>query len=129
MKKKLISPLINLKKLNIRLLETSEDIDDANTFIARQHNLGEKKPIGYRMYYAVEYMHKGSIVWVAVLLFDKAIDRVAVRDSEIGWDPAVREQNIKHIANNSRFAIHESARTIPNMASYVLSAIINKLGG
>jgi len=69
------------------------------------------------MYYAAS--HKGQ--WVAVLLFDSAVERNHMREAAIGWSREQCQERRQHIANNSRFLVGKAYRNIPNLASKILS--------
>ena len=91
---------IDFDKIKVKPVFDYFDRADISSVLSRCHPLGDKKCIGKRISYAASY--RGE--WVAVLMFDKAIDRNKHREAEIGWMKGQVSERIKHVANNSRFA-------------------------
>jgi len=108
---------IDLDKIKVKPVFDYFDRADISSVLSRCHPLGDKKCIGKRISYAASY--RGE--WVAVLMFDKAIDRNKHREAEIGWMKGQVSERIKHVANNSRFALLPKYAGVPNLASKVLS--------
>ena len=96
---------------------------DISTVLSRCHPLGDKKAIGRRISYAASY--KG--VWVAVAMFDKAVDRNKYREQAIGWNQTQLKERLKHVANNSRFVVLPKYAGTENLASKVLSLISDRI--
>lgn len=114
---------LELKDLKVSVLLDPNDVDLARTALSRAHVLGTKKTIGHYLYYAVSY--RGE--WVAVLLFDQAIDFQKYRDREIGWSTEQIRERRCHVANNSRFCLSPSYRGQKNLASKVLSLVTKQI--
>jgi len=91
-----------------------------NTFweylVRRYHYLGYKGVIGRFIKYTI-YLDNTP---VACTGFTGAALRVTCRDNWIGWDDAIRRNNLKHISNNFRFVIFPWAK-IKYLASHILS--------
>lgn len=110
---------LNLDKIKVEPVYDYFDRADVSSVLSRCHPLGEKKAIGCRINYVASY--RGE--WLAVLVFDKAVDFNKHRESEIGWTTSQVRSRRKHIANNSRFAILPKYRGVANLASKVLSLV------
>ena len=110
---------IDINKLKVEPVYEYFDRADVESVLSRCHPLGAKKGIGRRISYAASY--RGE--WVAVLLFDKAVDRNKSRKAKIGWSTSQEKERRQHVANNSRFVILPKYHNIPNLASRVLSLV------
>ena len=115
--------IIDINKIKVKPVYDYYDRADVSTVLSRCHPLGEKKAIGKRISYAASYQGE----WVAVAMFDKAVDRNKHRESQIGWSKSQKSERIKHIANNSRFAVTPKYAGVPNLASKVLSLISDRI--
>lgn len=109
--------VIDIKEIKVEPVYDYFERADVSTVLSRFHPLGEKKAIGQRISYAASY--RG--VWVAVLMFDRAVDRNKHREVRIGWSSKQVEARRKHIANNSRFVVLPKYQGVPNLASKILS--------
>jgi hypothetical protein len=114
---------MDINKIKVEPVYDYFDRADVSSVLSRCHPLGEKKAIGNRISYVASY--RGE--WVAVLMFDKAVDRNKHRKAEIGWNAGQEAERRKHIANNSRFAILPAYRGIANLASKVLSLVSSRI--
>lgn len=114
---------IDLNKIKVKPVYDYYDRADVSTVLSRCHPLGDKKAIGKRISYAASY--RGE--WIAVAMFDKAVDRNKYREASIGWNKFQLKERVKHVANNSRFAIIPKFEGIPNLASKVLSLITDRI--
>jgi hypothetical protein len=114
---------IDLNKIKVKPVYDYYDRADVSTVLSRCHPLGDKKAIGNRISYAASY--RGE--WIAVAMFDKAVDRNKYREASIGWNKFQLKERVKHVANNSRFAIIPKFEGIPNLASKVLSLITDRI--
>lgn len=63
---------------------------------------------------------------VACLAWSSTVFRIRCRDEYIGWSDQARNQNIRHVVNNSRFLILPWIK-IGNLASHLLSRSIKDL--
>jgi len=114
---------IDINKIKVEAVYDYFDRADVETVLSRCHPLGAKKAIGRRISYAASY--RGE--WVAVLLFDKAVDRNKSRKVKIGWSTEQEKERRQHIANNSRFAIVPAYENVPNLASKILSMVAARI--
>jgi len=114
---------LDLDKIRVKPVYDYFERADVSSVLSRCHPLGDKKAIGNRISYAASY--KGE--WVAVLMFDKAIDSNKHREREIGWNKEQSRTRIKHVANNSRFAVLPKYTGVPNLASKVLSLVSSRI--
>lgn len=110
---------IDLSKIKVEPVYDYFERADVETVLSRCHPLGAKKAIGNRINYVASY--RG--VWVAVLVFDKAVDRNKHREAQIGWNAEQVKSRVKHIANNSRFAVLPKFEKIQNLSSKILSMV------
>lgn len=114
---------IDINKIKVRPAYDYYDRADVSTVLSRCHPLGEKKAIGKRISYVASYQGE----WVAVAMFDKAVDRNKHREKQIGWSKSQQKERIKHIANNSRFAVIPKYAGTQNLASKILSLISDRI--
>jgi hypothetical protein len=114
---------IDLSQIKVKPVYDYFDRADISSVLSRFHPLGDKKEIGNRISYTASY--RGE--WVAVLVFDKAVDRNARREHRIGWTSSQVVHMRKHIANNSRFLVAPEWAGVPNLASKVLSLATNRI--
>ena len=114
---------LDLTKLKIKQVRDYFDRADVESVLSRCHPLGHRKAIGKRISYVVHY--RGE--WVAVLVFDKAVERNQKREARIGWSQEQRNERIKHIANNSRFLIIPKFQGVKNLASKALAMATDRL--
>lgn len=77
--KKSTAKLIDLNEIKVRPITSPHDIDDAVTILSKHHPLGCRSAQGRRMYYVATCKRD----WVAVLLFDNAVERNHMRESTI----------------------------------------------
>jgi hypothetical protein len=113
------SMAIDIDKIKVEPVYDYFDRAEVSSVLSRCHPLGEKKAMGHRISYAASY--RGE--WVAVLMFDKAVDRNKHREARIGWSSEQVASRRKHIANNSRFLVLPKYQGIPNLASKILSMV------
>lgn len=114
---------IDINKIKVEAVYDYFDRADVESVLSRCHPLGAKKGIGRRISYAASY--RGA--WVAVLLFDKAVDRNKSRKAKVGWSKEQEKERRQHIANNSRFAILPKYQNIANLASKILSMVAARI--
>ena len=93
-----------------------------DSLMRQHHYLGLKALVGESIRYVATY--KGQ--WLALLSWSAAALNCKVRDRWIGWYPALKQQQLPLIANNSRFLIFPQFK-IPNLASRILSLNLRRL--
>ena len=86
-----------------------------NYLVHRYHYEGFRIIVGSHLKY---------IAWtgdrpIACLSWSSSVFRIAARDRFIGWEPAARSANIRHVVNNSRFLILPWVK-VKNLASHLL---------
>jgi hypothetical protein len=94
-----------------------------NCLLSQYHYLGHRTTVGENLGYLVR---DGQGRPLACVLFGSAAWKTAPRDTFIGWEPPVREQNLIKITNNTRFLILPWVR-VPNLASHILSQISRRI--
>jgi len=60
------------------------------------------------------------------VLFGSAAWKTTSRDTFIGWDHTVREENVNRITNNTRFLILPWVK-VPHLASHILGKISRRI--
>ena len=116
--------LRNLRPLRVDIVAPRSD--DARIFdglLAHEHYLGHRTTVGENLRYLVRDRLGRT---VACVLFGSAAWKCADRDAFIGWDRAVREHNLQHITNNTRFLIPSWVQ-VPHLASHVLGLITRRI--
>ena len=99
----------------IMVRKTSEEVL-WNYLVYRYHYKSYRIIVGEHLKYLV---YLGDIP-VACLSWCSTVFRIGCRDEFIGWQGAAKNQNIRYVANNSRFLILPWVR-IKNLASHVLA--------
>jgi len=85
------------------------------SLLHHHHYLGHRSTVGENLQYLVCDPQGQPL---ACLLFGAAAWQCADRDSYVGWDSVRRAENLRFLANNTRFLI---LGTVPLLASCVLS--------
>lgn len=112
-----------LDKVKVKPVTDAMEVWDVETALSRHHPLGAKKAQGCRMYYVASYRAE----WIAVLVFDAAIQRNKMRERAIGWSDEQRQARLPHVANNSRFLIAPKYQGVTNLASKVLALVSERI--
>ena len=117
-------PLKGLLPLKITCVATGCEQDQLFRYLVAQHHyLGCRNVAGENMKYLI-YSRDGCIL--ACILFSAAAWKSAPRDGLIGWSPSVRERNLPHVTNNSRFLILPWVK-VTNLASHILSRVVSRV--
>lgn len=116
---------LRLAKASVRLISEEGDLQRWNELIERFHYLGSSKIPGKALRYVVEVGEE----WVALLCFSSAALHLKAREEHIGWASWQRRQRLGLLANNSRFLVLPSQRSLPNLASKSLSLALKRLPG
>jgi hypothetical protein len=114
---------VDFNKLKIKQITDYFDRAEVESLLSRHHPLGHRKAMGKRISYAI--CNRGE--WVAVIVFDKAVEKNHRRETKIGWSKEQRKDRLKHIAINSRFLIVPEYQGIKNLASKVLTMATDRL--
>jgi len=117
--------LRDLLPLVIEAVDTgSEDLGLFKQLVAEHHYLGLRNTVGENLKYLVRD-NRGRVL--CCLLFGSAAWRCKDRDRFIGWDDALRQQNLLLLTNNTRFLVLPWVR-VKNLASHVLGRIARRIG-
>jgi hypothetical protein len=111
-----------LDAITVRLLE-GDELPRAHQLLAEQHYLGDLKPVGERLYYAVS---EAGGEWLGVLVFCAAARRLRPRDQWIGWSEEQRRRRLPLVVNNTRFLLL-AEKSVPNLASKTLALVLTRL--
>ena len=122
--KKLECPLKQIKPLSIQI-PSPHSFDDGcfGYYLKYYHYLGFNCTVGENIKYLVKDRYDRI---VACLLFGSAAWKTMNRDLFIGWEPAVRENNINYLTNNTRFLILPWVN-IRYLASHILGLITRRI--
>lgn len=118
-------PLFARKELKGRV----SDLPDVELFLAR-HNRHEElwnylvHEYHYKSFRILVGAHIKVMVYaggipVACLSWSSSVFRIKSRDEYIGWSPETRNENIRHVVNNSRFLVVPWVE-VKNLASHIL---------
>ncbi|NOZ79358.1 MAG: DUF4338 domain-containing protein [Acidobacteria bacterium] len=120
------SPLCcGLKQLGtLELLQVRRTGAEAefNGLVEQYHYLGYTQPVGEQL----KFMVTASGRPVACLSWSSAARHLGPRDRYIGWSAAVRRENIRYLAYNSRFLILPWVK-VPHLASHLLGRMAREL--
>ena len=94
-----------------------------NELIGERHYLGKAKSVGDFLMQVAE--RDGE--WVGLLVWGPASLKLKDRDSWIGWNPALRAERLKLVAQNRRFLLLKGRGEEPNLASRTLAASVRAL--
>ena len=104
---------ICIQRENPSLMQYFDDL------CAENHYLSSKNPKGNYLSYLVTTQNSNVI---ACLMFSQPAWKLKPRESYIGWNEAVKKENLKHLLNNSRFVILKDIK-IRNLATYILGQV------
>jgi hypothetical protein len=96
-----------------------------DALLHHHHYLSHRSSVGENLQYLVRDAQARPL---ACVLFGAAAWQCAARDRYLGWDRAVRAQNLHLIANNTRFLILPWVQ-VAHLASHVLGRIAQRLSG
>ena len=96
-----------------------------DALLHHHHYLSHRSSVGENLQYLVRDAQARPL---ACVLFGAAAWQCAARDRYLGWDSAVRAQNLHLIANNTRFLILPWVQ-VAHLASHVLGRIAQRLSG
>ena len=94
-----------------------------DALLHHHHYLSHRSSVGENLQYLVRDAQARPL---ACVLFGAAAWQCAARDRYLGWDSAVRAQNLHLIANNTRFLILPWVQ-VAHLASHVLGRIAQRL--
>jgi hypothetical protein len=112
-----------LASLQVRLVESEEELKRFHQLLDEHHYLRAPKPVGERLYYVVT---DAQDHWLALLLFTAAARHLKYRERWIGWTDAQREVRLSLVVNNSRFLVL-SETSFPNLGTRALRLVLERL--
>ena len=112
----------DVEDLVLILVSSAEQRRVWNELMAREHPQGAARHVGAQVRYLILSRHGclGAFGFAASALM------LAARDRWIGWDPALREQQLHRVVAMSRFLIRPGVRC-HNLASKVLGMCLRRL--
>jgi len=108
-------------KLKLVAVETEKYMRIWNELMIRDHPRGAGPLVGRQLRYLIQSEHG----WLGGISFSSAALHLEDRDKWIGWDWNMRQKNLHHVVNMSRFLIRSSIGC-KNLASCVLGLAIKK---
>lgn len=125
-KSRICGALDEFSPIELTLVDTQQERQLWNEFMARYHYLGYKRPFGAHLRYFI--VAKGcNEEKIGCLLFASSSWALSSRDKWIGWKSWQRAKRLHLIIANSRFLLFPWIK-VPNLASHVLSLIPNQIG-
>ncbi len=109
----------NICELSLVIVNTEEHMRIWNELMIQEHPRGAGPLVGRQLRYLVQSEHG----WLGGISFSSAALNLEARDKWIGWDWDIRQSNLHHIVNMSRFLIRCSV-SCKNLASRVLGLAI-----
>lgn len=94
-----------------------------NCLLEQYHYLGHRTTVGENMRYLITDCSDRPL---SCVLFGSAAWKTTSRDTFIGWDHTVREENVNRITNNTRFLILPWVK-VPHLASHILGKISRRI--
>ena len=110
--------LKEVRPLKIEIVSGTKYEKLFNSLIEMHHYLGYCHPVGETMKHMVFFEERP----IACLSWCSPALRLGLRDKHIGWPTGVRQQNLKFLANNTRYLIMPWVH-IPHLASHLLGRI------
>ena len=114
----------NINELRLIIVGTEEEMRIWNELMIQDHPRGAGPLVGRQLRYLVESEH-GRLGGIS---FSSAALHLEDRDKWIGWDWDMRQKNLHHVVNMSRFLIR-SCISCKNLASRVLGLAIKQFPG
>ncbi|MBW2739113.1 MAG: IS4 family transposase, partial [Deltaproteobacteria bacterium] len=108
-------------ELKLVSVETEEYMRIWNELMIQDHPRGAGPLVGRQLRYLILSEHG----WLGGISFSSAALHLEDRDKWIGWDWNMRQKNLHHVVNMSRFLIRSSI-VCKNLASCVLGLAIKK---
>jgi SRSO17 transposase len=115
----------NLKSvLPLTLVRVDKTAQEAlwDELMRKYHYLGYQKMIGQR----IKYLVKSGDRPIAAISYNRAAQRVAARDSYIGWNEERRLEQLKYVVSNNRFLILPWVH-VRYLASHVLALSLKQV--
>jgi len=112
----------NISNLKLITVETENHMRIWNELMIQEHPQKAGPLVGRQLRYLIHSEHG----WLGGLGFSSAALHLEDRDNWIGWNWEIRQENLHHIVNMSRFLIRNSIKC-KNLASHVLGLVIKKM--
>jgi hypothetical protein len=111
-----------LGPLTFRQVRRTADEPLFNSVLERYHYLGYTQPVGEHL----KFLVSAGARPLACFAWSSAPRHLGPRDRYLGWAPAVRRQNVRFVAYNSRFLILPWVE-VPHLASHLLGRMVRRL--
>lgn len=123
--KPLNSSLRDIKPLKLICVQTeAPELEEYfDTLCTEHHYLTTRKPRGNYLSYLVTSKDNDVL---ACLMFSEPAWKLQPREQFIGWNESVKKENLRYIANNSRFVILKKI-SVRNLATHILGRIQKRL--
>jgi hypothetical protein len=108
-------------ELKLVSVDTEKYMRIWNELMIDEHPRGAGPLVGRQLRYLIQSEHG----WLGGISFSSAALHLEDRDKWIGWDWNIRQENLHHVVNMSRFLIRPCIEC-KNLASYVLGLAIKK---
>lgn len=109
--------------LELRIVESAEDIARFDALLTQKHYLGETPPVGDFLRQVV--LRDGQ--WVALLVWGPAALKLKDREQWIGWNATQQAERLKLVVQNRRYLLLHGKGEEPNLASQALAAACRAL--
>ena len=110
---------MDLSEITVRTIRPEEE-PRFKALMETQHYLGAPPKIGETLFFVAVWRED----WVALASFSAAALKCGAREAWIGWTPAMKDQRLSFVVNNTRFLI---LRRAPNLGSRVLALCERRL--
>ena len=107
--------------LRLVIVKTEEEMRTWNELMIQDHPRGAGPLVGRQL----RYLIGSEYGWLGGVSFSSAALHLESRDKWIGWDWEIRQNNLHHVVNMSRFLIR-SCITCKNLATRVLGMSIKQ---
>jgi len=111
-----------IKHLELIIVATEEHMRIWNELMIQEHPQGAGPLVGRQ----IRYVINSEYGWLGGIAFSSAALHLEDRDKWIGWNWEIRQENLHHIVNMSRFLIRKSVKC-QNLASHVLGLVAKRL--
>ncbi|MDB6100738.1 MAG: hypothetical protein JWO52_737 [Gammaproteobacteria bacterium] len=118
----LCASLGDLGPLEFRQVRRTPEEGLFNSLLQQHHYLGYTQPVGEHL----KFMVYAGTRPVALFAWSSAARHLGPRDRYLGWASELRRQNIRFLANNTRYLIPGWVQ-VPHLASHLLSRMTRML--
>ncbi len=114
--------LSELGHVEIRQVRRTAEEQLVCALIEQHHYLGYTPPVGEHLKYLITAHGRP----IACFCWSSAPRHLGPRDRHVGWSPAVRKENLRYVAYQTRFLILPWVR-VPHLASHLLGRMSRQL--